>query len=68
VATEGGGSENAQFDKFYSKRGYRHEFLAPRIPQQNEIVERNDRTSQELARTMLNEFLFQNVFGPRRLI
>jgi transposase InsO family protein len=47
--------ENAQFDNLCSKRGYRHEYTAPRTPQQNGVVERKNRTLQELARTMLNE-------------
>jgi Integrase core domain len=51
----GGEFENAQFDDLCSKRGYRHEYSAPRTPQQNRVVERKNRTLQELARTMLNE-------------
>ena len=35
--------------------GYRHEYSAPKTPQQNGVVERKNRTLQELARTMLNE-------------
>jgi transposase InsO family protein len=51
----GGEFENAQFDDLCSKRGYQHEYSAPRTPQQNGVVERKNRTLQELARTMLNE-------------
>jgi GAG-pre-integrase domain/Integrase core domain len=51
----GGEFENAQFDDLCSKRGYRHEYSAPRTPQQNGVVERKNRTLQELAQTMLNE-------------
>jgi transposase InsO family protein len=43
--------ENAKFDDLCSKRGYRHEYSAPRTPQQNGVVERKNRTLQELART-----------------
>ena len=32
-----------------------HNFSAPRTPQQNGVVERKNRTLQEMARTMLNE-------------
>ncbi|KAJ4763435.1 Pol [Rhynchospora pubera] len=35
---------------------YKQEFSAPRTPQQNGVVERKNRTLQELARTMLHEF------------
>jgi transposase InsO family protein len=51
----GGEFENTQFDDLCSKRGYRHEYSALRTPQQNGVVERKNRTLQELARTMLNE-------------
>jgi Reverse transcriptase (RNA-dependent DNA polymerase) len=51
----GGEFENAQFDDLCSKRGYRHEYSAPRTPKQNGVVEKKNRTLQELARTMLNE-------------
>ena len=32
-----------------------YNFFAPRIPQQNGVVERKNRTLQEMARTILNE-------------
>ncbi|MCR2847954.1 DDE-type integrase/transposase/recombinase [Weizmannia coagulans] len=35
--------------------GIEHQFSAPRTPQQNGVVERKNRTIQEMARTMLNE-------------
>ncbi|KAJ4805895.1 Pol [Rhynchospora pubera] len=48
--------ENAKFDELYIEKGYKQEFSAPRTPQQNGVVERKNRTLQELARTMLHEF------------
>jgi len=33
-----------------------HNFSAPRTPQQNGVVERKNRSLEELARTMLNEY------------
>jgi hypothetical protein len=42
--------------------GYMHEFSAPRTPQQNEIIERKNRTLQELARTLLHEYLLPKHF------
>ena len=47
--------QNEKFDRFYSKLGIKHNFLAPRTPQQNGVVERKNRSLEELARTMLNE-------------
>jgi len=39
----------------YVKNMVLHSFLAHRTPQQNSVVERKNRTLEELARTMLNE-------------
>ncbi|KAJ1684899.1 hypothetical protein LUZ63_016289 [Rhynchospora breviuscula] len=48
--------ENAKFDDLCIEKGYKQEFSAPRTLQQNGVVERKNRTLQELARTMLHEF------------
>ena len=37
---------------FCSKLGIKHNFSAPRTPQQNGVVERKNRSLEELARTM----------------
>ncbi len=47
--------ENYLFDEFCSKKGITHNFSAPRTPQQNRVVERKNRTLEEMARTMLCE-------------
>ncbi|GJV26383.1 retrovirus-related pol polyprotein from transposon TNT 1-94 [Tanacetum coccineum] len=44
-----------QFGEFYNTNGITHNFSAPRTPQSNSMVERNNRTLQEMSRTMLNE-------------
>jgi len=51
----GGEFENEPFETFCEKYGIVHEFSSPRIPQQNEVVERNNRSLQEMARTMIYE-------------
>jgi len=51
----GGEFQNAKFDRFCEKHGISHSFSAPRTPQQNGVVERKNRSLEELARTMLNE-------------
>nr|KYP38726.1 Retrovirus-related Pol polyprotein from transposon TNT 1-94 [Cajanus cajan] len=43
------------FQKFCEEHGINHNFSAPRTPQQNGVVERKNRSLEELARTMLNE-------------
>nr|KYP59539.1 Retrovirus-related Pol polyprotein from transposon TNT 1-94 [Cajanus cajan]KYP59550.1 Retrovirus-related Pol polyprotein from transposon TNT 1-94 [Cajanus cajan] len=51
----GGEFQNVLFQKFYEEHGIDHNFSAPRTPQQNGVVERKNRSLEELARTMLNE-------------
>lgn len=51
----GGEFDNHAFDDFCNENGYEHNFSAPKTPQQNGVVERKNRTLQEMARTILNE-------------
>ncbi|GKA75141.1 retrovirus-related pol polyprotein from transposon TNT 1-94 [Tanacetum coccineum] len=44
-----------QFKNYCDSNGTIHNFSAPRTPQSNEVVERNNRTLQEMSRTTLNE-------------
>ena len=44
-----------QFGDFCDKHGIKNNFLAPRTPQSNGVVERKNRTLQEMSRTMLYE-------------
>jgi len=44
--------ENALFKKFFDEKGISHNFSCARTPQQNGVVERKNRTLQEMARTM----------------
>ncbi|GJS76263.1 retrovirus-related pol polyprotein from transposon TNT 1-94 [Tanacetum coccineum] len=44
-----------QFGEFCNANGITHNFWAPRTPQSNGVVERKNRTLQEMSRTMLNE-------------
>ena len=45
--------ENNKFDEFCREHGMDHNFSAPRTPQQNGVVERKNRTLEDMARTML---------------
>ncbi|WJX61599.1 hypothetical protein P8452_46671 [Trifolium repens] len=51
----GGEFENEPFATFCEDHGIIHEFSAPRTPQQNGVVERKNRSLQEMARTMMHE-------------
>ncbi|GJX62980.1 retrovirus-related pol polyprotein from transposon TNT 1-94 [Tanacetum coccineum] len=44
-----------QFEEFCKANGITHNFSAPHTPQSNSVVERKNRTLQEISRTMLNE-------------
>ncbi|GJW83277.1 retrovirus-related pol polyprotein from transposon TNT 1-94 [Tanacetum coccineum] len=44
-----------QFGEFCNANGITHNFSASRTPQSNGVVERKNRTLQEISRTMLNE-------------
>ena len=46
---------NSSFSTLCSDRGIEHQFSSPRVPQQNGVVERKNRTLVEMARTMLDE-------------
>ena len=46
--------ENGQFDDFCNENGIKHEYSAPKTPQQNRVVERKNRTLQQMARSMLH--------------
>ena len=58
----GGEFENKRFIDFCDEKGIHHTFSAPRTPQQNGVVERKNRTIQEMARTMLNEIKLSKKF------
>ena len=47
--------ENVDFEIFCDEYGIGHNFAAPRTPQQNGVVERKNRTLQEMARTTFHE-------------
>ena len=44
----GGEFINEKFESFCSMNGYKHNFSTPRTPQQNGVVERKNRTIQEM--------------------
>lgn len=45
--------DNSEFELFCDEHGIDHNFSAPRTPQQNGVVERKNRTLEDMARTML---------------
>jgi transposase InsO family protein len=53
---------NASFDEFCLEHSIDQQFSAPRIPQQNGVVERKNRTLVEMTRTMLDEHKTPRLF------
>jgi hypothetical protein len=47
--------DNQDIELYCDQNGFGHNFSAPRTPQQNGVVERKNRSLQEMSRTMLNE-------------
>ena len=47
--------DQLKFDLFCAKYGVAHNFSTPRTPQQNGVVERKNRTLEDMSRTMLLE-------------
>jgi len=45
--------ENVEFNSFYERNGILHNFCLLRTPQHNGIVERKNKTLQEMSSTML---------------
>src|ERR1051325_661341 len=51
----GGEFKNKYFEKFFDDYGISYDFSYPRTVQQNGVVERKNRTLQEMAHTMIQE-------------
>ena len=41
--------QNQKFEKFYNENGISHNFSVPKTPQQNRVVEKKNRTLEEMA-------------------
>jgi transposase InsO family protein len=46
---------SSDFKEFYDKNGIKREYTIPRTPQQNGVVERQNKTMQQMVRSMMNE-------------
>ena len=58
----GGEFHNEKFINFCNKLGISHNFSAPRTPQQNGMLERKNRSLEELAGTILNDYVLPKCF------
>jgi transposase InsO family protein len=48
--------KNSQIKGFLEEEGIKHEFYSPYRPQQNNVVERKNRTLLDMTRTMFDEY------------
>jgi transposase InsO family protein len=51
----GGEFSSSHFKEFCDKHGIKRQYIIPRTPQQNGVVERQNRSVQKMARSMMNE-------------
>jgi transposase InsO family protein len=51
----GGEFMSIDFNEFCDNHGIKREYTIPRTPQQNGVVERQNKTVQQMARSMMNE-------------
>jgi hypothetical protein len=54
-SNRGGDFSSWNFKEFCDKHGIKREYTIPRTPRQNGVVERQNRSVQQMARSMLNE-------------
>jgi transposase InsO family protein len=59
--------KNSQIKGFLEEEGIKHEFSSPYTPQQNGVVERNNRTPLDMARTMLDEYKTSDRFWAKAI-
>jgi transposase InsO family protein len=59
--------KNSQIEGFLVDEGIKHEFSSPYIPQQNDVVERKNRTLLDMARTMLDEYKTPDRFWAKAI-
>jgi transposase InsO family protein len=56
ISDNGTEFKNSQIEGFLEEEGIKHEFSSPYAPQQNDVVERKNRTLMDMVRTMLEEY------------
>ena len=60
--------ENVDFEKFCDEHGIEYTFSAPRTPQQNMVVERKNRTLEEMEEPCFMKTICQIIFGLKQSI
>jgi transposase InsO family protein len=63
----GGEFTSKEFMDYYNNHGIKKQFSVARTPQQNGVVERKNRTVQEMARTMLMDSKLTDIFWTQAM-
>jgi hypothetical protein len=63
----GGEFTSKEFMDYCSSHGIKRQFSVARTPQQNRVVERKNKTIQEMARTMLMDSKLTNIFWTQEV-
>jgi hypothetical protein len=63
----GGEFTSKEFMDYYSNHGIKRQFFVARTPQQNGVVERKNRTVQEMARTMIIDSKLTDIFWTQEV-
>jgi len=58
----GGEFTSKKFMDYYNSHGIKRQFFVAMTPQQNGVVERKNRTVQEMAQTMLMDSKLRDIF------
>jgi transposase InsO family protein len=58
----GGEFTSKEFMDYCNNHGIKRQFSVARTPQQNGVVERKNRTVQEMARTMIKDSKLRDIF------
>ena len=64
-SNNGGEFTSKEFMDYCSNHGIKKKFFIARTPQQNRVVERKNKTVQEMARTMLMDSKLRNNFWTK---
>jgi hypothetical protein len=67
IYDNGGDLTSKEFMDYYNSHGIKRQFFVARTPQQNGVVERKNMIIQEMARTMLMDSKFIDIFWTQEV-
>jgi transposase InsO family protein len=67
ISDNGGEFTSNEFMDYYSSRGIKRKFFIARTPPQNGVVERKNKTIQEMAQTMIMDSKLIDIFWTQEV-